>query len=146
MSIAYAVVPMVLGGLVYWYVGAKKKGEIEFFETMRRLNSQHGTDFPVDRSGVNHVLSDGVYWHNSVIFDPKNKKICLVKGKDYQIKDYSFLRSWHSDYEQVGANASVFRYHIEFFVNDLNSPVLRVPCRNEHHWKAWGARLPILLH
>lgn len=145
MSIAYAIVPMALGGLIYWYVNAKKKGEAAFFETMRRFNSQHGTDFPIDRSDLNRILSDGIYWHTSIIFDQKNKKVCLVKGKDCEIKDYSFIRSWHPGFERVGANASVFRYHIEFFVNDLSSPRLRVPCNNEQHWKAWNARLPMLL-
>jgi hypothetical protein len=67
------------------------------------------------------------------MFDPTSKKVCICRftirgGFQSRVVDHSNFWSWSTQYEVVGRT---YRYYIDFFVNDLANPRLRVRLRNQ---------------
>jgi hypothetical protein len=149
MVIFFAIVGLCAFGFVRWYQKEKWKSVAAFSDAMRNLNEQHGTAFPTSGFATELILSDGSYGQNSLIFDSKTKKVCIAVGRRGQffckVVDRSFFRSWSTGVEWVGLKKERSRFYIDFFVNDLSSPRLRIGCRNLQHMEEWSARLGLLL-
>lgn len=148
MDFVWTIAALVaIAALVWFSRRASAAATQKFFDTIRLINEQEGTAFPIDQRGINLILSDGSL-KASMIFDVTNRKICVFEHNltNWRVENYSWIRSWRSDYTVTGAgNGKRYHHFIEFHVNDVNRPKIEVPCRNTAHQSEWASRLGVLM-
>jgi hypothetical protein len=158
----FIVVVVALVGLYFWHKRSTKVMADRDASVLAEVNVKNGTRFSLSRPEL--VMTESppgvAVQPNRWVFDPDARKICILgfMGKTAEVIDFSYIRSFKVEYEEVlrvqhyqtiaTSEGKVDRrsYKIVFSTTDLKRPTLEVLFSHaEQAAKTWGQRLEIIL-
>jgi len=114
---------------------------------LRKINSAHGTNFPLTKEGRDLAFMGNVQWRG-VYFDFEARKIALFKDEysieSAQVHDVEYITEWESVWINKGGSATA-RHGMKLTVSDLQNPIFKVSFDSRSEMERWHARLGLLL-
>jgi hypothetical protein len=147
MEILNLLISLIFFGAIYggWklFFSTKKIRE-RICAMLSEQNRVHSTNFPTSEAELYRRVLCGL--KIQLAFDEKNKKICIVQGKNCRVVDFSYIRTWQLCWsEAASVGLSYKEVHFKIGTSDIDNPALRIYMASKSYAEEWESRLNILL-